>query len=287
MAAQGQGMRNRRNENPPPNTRNYTPETYKSSNKSKSVFGYGIPNFVGIVFFLISLYYAVFLTENFLPTPKPFSSSKEEFSAERAASHLFEITKLGPRTAGSYENDISAVKVILKALNQIKLLANEDYEVEIDVQTETGDSFAFVRSGIINIGYTITYNNITNVVVKVSKKASESSSYILINAHFDTVPNTEGASDDTVSCAVMLETLRTITQTNPDQINHGFIFLLNGAEEGPLAGSHAFVKHHKWKDLAKVVINLEAAGSGKMELSDNISTTCNWLLTFKWAQRLR
>eukprot|EP00111_Clytia_hemisphaerica_P010210 TCONS_00029844-protein len=278
MATQGQGMRNRRNENQPPNIRNYTSETYKSSNKNKSSFGYGIPNFVGIVFFLISLYYAVFLTENFLPTPKPFSSSKEEFSAERAATHLFDITKLGPRTAGSYENDVSAVRVILKALKQIKLMANEAYDVDIDVQTETGDSFAFVRSGIINIGYTITYNNITNVVVKVSKKASVSSSYILINAHFDTVPNTEGASDDTVSCAVMLETLRTILQTNPDQINHGFIFLLNGAEEGPLAGSHAFIKHHKWKDLAKVVINLEAAGSGGREFVFQTGPEHPWIL---------
>ena len=39
-------------------------------------------------------------------------------------------------------------------------------------------------------------------------------------------------------------------------------FLFNGAEEGPLAGSHAFIMNHKWKDLPKVVVNLEAAGSG-------------------------
>ena len=234
--------------------------------KSKSILGYGIPNFVGIFFFLVSLVYAVHLTENFLPQSKPTTTSKDEFSAERASKHLFDITKLGPRTSGSYANDISAVKVLVQAIQEIKRASNKDFEVEIDVQTGIEGTFAFVRSGIVDIGYTIVYNNITNVVAKVSKKSSKSQSpYILVNAHFDSVPNTEGASDDTVSCAVMLETMRAITHTKNEDIENGFIFLFNGAEEGPLAGSHAFIKNHKWKDLAKVVVNLEAAGSGKID----------------------
>jgi len=227
-----------------------------------SVIGYGIPNFVGIVVFIGSLVYAVHVTETFLPISKPSTSPANEFSGDRASKHLFDITKLGPRTAGSYANDISAVRVIVNALEDIKKKANSNFEFEIDLQTETSGSFAFVRTGLIDIGYTITYNNISNIVVKLSSKKSKSKSYILVNAHFDTVPNTEGASDDTVSCAVMLETLRAFSQSDPDSLNNGMIFLFNGAEEGPLGGSHAFIKGHKWKDLAKVVINLEAAGSG-------------------------
>lgn len=240
--------------------------------------GYGIPNFVGIVFFILSLVYAVNITENFLPDPKPVSSSPTEFSADAAAKHLFDITKLGPRTAGSYANDISAVNIIVEALNKIKHKADMGFEVEIDVQTETSGTFAFVRSGLIDIGYTIAYNNITNVVAKLSNKKHESNSYILVNAHFDTVSNTVGASDDTVSCAVMLEILRALTKGNPENLKHGVIFLFNGAEEGPLAGSHAFINQHKWKDLPSIVVNLEAAGSGGREFVFQTGPNHPWIL---------
>lgn len=263
MAGRDSSMRNRRGELNFPLSGKGDKDLNKTNvQNNKSILGYGIPNFVGVVFFLISLVYAVHLTEKFLPTPKPSTSPKDEFSAERASKHLFDITKLGPRTSGSYANDILAVKVIVKAIQEIKKLSKDDFDVEIDVQTGSEGTFAFVRSGIVDIGYTIVYNNITNIIAKVSKKNSKSQSYVLVNAHFDSVANTEGASDDTVSCAVMLETMRAITQTESEYIHNGFIFLFNGAEEGPLAGSHAFIKNHKWKDLPKVVVNLEAAGSG-------------------------
>lgn len=260
-----ESMRNRRDNFTPSGVNQADNKRRSNQNLNKAILGYGIPNFVGIVFFIISLVYAVHLTENFLPQSKPaVTTPKDEFSAERASKHLFDITKLGPRTSGSYANDISAVKVLVQAIQEIKKSANKDFNVEIDVQTGAEGTFAFVRSGIVDIGYTIVYNNITNVVAKVSKKSSKSQSspYILVNAHFDSVPNTEGASDDTVSCAVMLETMRAITHTKNKDIDNGFIFLFNGAEEGPLAGSHAFIMNHKWKDLPKVVVNLEAAGSG-------------------------
>ena len=235
----------------------------RNSDKKASDIKYGIPHALLIFTFIAAFSYAVFASETFLPTSKSISSPDHEFSGDRARKHLVDITNLGARPTGSYENDIKAVKVIVEGISKIKTNAKEGFEMEIDVQTTSG-SLAFVREGLIPIGYTTAYNNITNILVKVTSKKSKSSSFILVNAHFDTVMNTEGASDDTVSCAVMMEMLQAFSRSNPDEMKHGLIFLFNGAEEGPLAGSHGFIKEHKWKELPKVIINLEAAGSGML-----------------------
>lgn len=44
---------------------------------------------------------------------------------------------------------------------------------------------------------------------------------------------TQGASDDAVSCAVMLEVLR-VMAASPEPLQHAVVFLFNGAEENVL-----------------------------------------------------
>lgn len=75
------------------------------------------------------------------------------------------------------------------------------------------------------------YNNITNVVAKISWKEipQEESHSILINSHYDTVSGSSGASDDAVGVACMLETIRALLNGPP--LRHPIIFLFNGAEE--------------------------------------------------------
>ena len=94
---------------------------------------------------------------------------------------------------------------LVKALNRIKSNADPRFHIEIDVQHVSG-SFAFYRNGTAlteAVGVTSAYDDAVNVVAKISPSAS-TTRYVLANAHFDTVPNTEGASDDTVNCAVLL-----------------------------------------------------------------------------------
>lgn len=100
-----------------------------------------------------------------------------------------------------------------------------------------------------------------------AKKANSSDS-VLVNCHFDSVPGSPGASDDMVSCAVMIEVLRVITrQSTP--LKNTIVFLFNGAEENGMQASHGFLKGieegsnhvgHKWAKNLKMFINLEAAG---------------------------
>ncbi|XP_057299822.1 endoplasmic reticulum metallopeptidase 1-like [Hydractinia symbiolongicarpus] len=235
---------------------------------------YGSQYIVSLVIFIGFLVYMIYTSDSFLPTSKPIDSPLQEFSGDRAREHLTAITKFGPRVTGSYENDITTVNYLLKELNLIKEVAHEDFDIEIELQTSSG-SFAYARPR----GYVITnaYQNITNVVVKISSRKSDNA-YILANAHFDTPMNTEGASDDTVSCAVLIEIFRSICQGNPTDLKHGIIFLFNGAEEGFLSGSHAFVKDHRWLSLVKVVVNIEAAGSGGREFVFQTGPEHSWIL---------
>lgn len=228
---------------------------------------YNTYHFLGLIILITGLVCTVGMFGTFLPPSKPIDAVVAEFSGDRARIHMESIASIGPRPSGSYANDIEAVKYILNEVNRIREEAEPHYDIEIELQTVSG-SFAFVRkSNYIDLGFTSAYGNISNVIVKISPKGDSSSGiYLLANAHYDTVMNTEGASDDTVSCAVLIEAFRTLSQTYDEKIRHGVIFLFNGAEEGGLSGGHAFIQH-RWFPLVKAVVNVEAAGSGMNKLA--------------------
>lgn len=222
---------------------------------------FGVQHAFGIFAIISFISYAVYVSNTFLPKSKPVDAPPREFSGDRARKHLITITKIGSRPSGSYENDIIAVETILKILERIKAKANPNLFIEIELQYSSG-SFGIIRkNNFIDLGFTSTYGNITNILFKIQGRKVEDK-FILVNAHYDTVPNTVGASDDTVSCAVLIEAFRALSVCEPNELKHGVIFLINGAEEGGLAGSHAFVKEHRWASLIKALVNVEAAGSG-------------------------
>ena len=234
--------------------------TSSQSNSQSTESKYGTSHLLVLIVFIGTLTYAVYISDLYLPTPKSLKAPDNEFSGMRARKHLNAITKLGPRPAGSYENDVLAVDYIKAEIDKIKVTVNPKYDFEMQIQTPTG-SFAFIRE-LINFGMTNAYANITNILVKLSPKQAKKNINVLVNAHFDSVPKTEGASDDAVSCAVMLEVLRCLAQTD-SLSDYGVIMLFNGAEEMGLLASHGFVAHHPWVKDIKMVVNLEAAGSGK------------------------
>uniref|UniRef100_A0A1A9VD07 FXNA-like protease n=1 Tax=Glossina austeni TaxID=7395 RepID=A0A1A9VD07_GLOAU len=153
-------------------------------------------------------------------------NNTDRFIGERAENVLMRLSKIGPKVVGTPANEQSAVQFLLNELSKIREDARHDiYIIQEDVQIASGN---YVLWEMVNI-----YQSIQNVVVKVTPRNSESSSSLLLNSHYDTVPGSSGAGDSGLMIAVMLETLRVITKRETN-LKHSIVFLFNGAEENPL-----------------------------------------------------
>uniref|UniRef100_A0A3P9PH18 Endoplasmic reticulum metallopeptidase 1 n=1 Tax=Poecilia reticulata TaxID=8081 RepID=A0A3P9PH18_POERE len=195
-----------------------------------------------------------------------------EFNAERARRHLEQITGVGPRPVGSQENEVLTVGYLLEQIEDIRArTAAGPHRVTLDVQRPTG-SFSIDFLG----GFTSFYDRVSNIAVKLEPKRG-AQHFMLANCHFDTVANSPGASDDAVSCAVMLEVLHALAnQSTP--LHHGVVFLFNGAEENVLQASHGFITQHPWAKQVRAFINLEAAGVGGKEVVFQTGPENPWLV---------
>ncbi|KAM4528015.1 endoplasmic reticulum metallopeptidase 1 [Odontesthes bonariensis] len=195
-----------------------------------------------------------------------------EFNAERARRHLEQITSVGPRPVGSQENEVLTVGYLMEQIESIRVkTAAGPHQLTVDVQRPTG-SFSIDFLG----GFTSFYDRVTNIAVRLEPK-SGSQHLMLANCHFDTVANSPGASDDAVSCAVMLEVLHSLANLSTP-LRHGVIFLFNGAEENILQASHGFITQHPWAKQVRAFINLEAAGVGGKEVVFQTGPENPWLV---------
>ncbi|KAM4706963.1 endoplasmic reticulum metallopeptidase 1 [Discoglossus pictus] len=198
-------------------------------------------------------------------------SSNTGFNGTNARDYLEHIAAIDSRTVGSPANEILTVNYLLEKIKGIEEKRNRAHSITVDVQRPTG-SFSIDFLG----GFTSYYDNITNIAVKLEPEHGAEHA-VLANCHFDSVANTPGASDDAVSCAVMLEILRSLSSVSRP-LKHAIIFLFNGAEENILQGSHGFITQHPWAKMVRAFINLEAAGVGGKELVFQTGPENPWLV---------
>ena len=198
----------------------------------------------------------------------PTTPTSPDFSSPSAIEHAKSLVKLGPRIAGSTENEILAVQVILDAVQRIKQLSENP--IEVDLQSANGQ---FHLDGK---GMTYSYEGLQNVVVRLH--LAEGSKAVLLNCHFDSVVMSPGASDDAIQCGIMLEVLKAISLQSSKGFKHDIIFLFNGAEEMFLPASHGFISSHKWARDVGVFVNLEAAGAGGKEILFQAGPGNEWIL---------
>ncbi|EDW09410.2 endoplasmic reticulum metallopeptidase 1 [Drosophila mojavensis] len=240
----------------------------ESSSKVPWYFANGFLLFWGLLFFAVVLPFF-----NKLPTPLTMEDAKRNvFIAERAYNNLYNLSNIGNKLTGSKENEVDAVNFLLSELAQIKANLQEDiFEMEIDVSKATG---SYPYKTVLNM-----YRNVQSVVVKLSPKASNDENYLLVNSHYDSKPYTASAGDAGFMIVTMLEVLRVIASTK-QTLEHPIVFLFNGAEENMMQASHGFVTQHKWASKCKVVVNLDAAGSGGREVLFQSGPSHPWLVNY-------
>lgn len=187
------------------------------------------------------------------------------------------LNDMGPKVTGSKENEVTATNYIKKRIETIISKAHTSQTVLFDHQIVSGSYFLDFNPGMI-----ASYRSVQNLVARIEGEVTKNA--VLLNCHYDSVMGSPGANDDIANCAVMLELLSILSSRNV-KTRHTIIFLFNGAEEVGLRASHGFITKHKWAKDVKVVINLEAAGSGGKEILFQSGPGNSWLLNHYHAVR--
>ena len=179
-----------------------------------------------------------------------------EFSAERAMETLNAIATTPHPIGSSAQEDVR--KVILTKLQEIGV-EPEVQSTLVAVPTRNGAVAATVK----------------NIIARLEGTDPDAKA-ILLTAHYDSVPNSPGASDDGSGVVIMLETLRALKAGPP--LKNDVICLFNEGEEIGLLGSKAFVDDSPLAKTIALVINLEARGSSGPVFMFETSEKNGWLI---------
>ncbi len=229
---------------------NDSPSTHSDQDKSDS----------RILIFVLAFWVFVAWFSDFRyrpPLPRPATASPELFSAVRAEPILeLLVGDSIPHPAGSAQNVIVRKRII-------GLLESYGYQVELQAGVERLESYS--KPGDVQE----LEIPITNVLARL--KGADSTSAILLLAHFDSNYAAPGACDDGVGTTAVLEIARMLaSEPAPPR---DVIFVLADGEEIGLFGAKMFVEKHAWKNDVVAAINLEARGttgpSGMFQTTEN------------------
>ena len=213
-------------------------------------------NLPGILF-LLAISLTFFLTFWLYSPPSTVSSdaSLNQFSAERAFSHIKEIAR-APHATGTEEH--ARVKEYIK--NELLHLGLEYGEQNTTVLHDNWG---------INAGY------ISNLFGLLKGNGTGKKTVVFLG-HYDSCPHTPGAADDGSAVTSMLEAARALTQSEP--LENDIIFLFTDAEESGLFGAKAFVDEHSLMEKIGLIINIEARGSSGPTLAYEFNENNGWVI---------
>ena len=162
--------------------------------------------------------------------------------------HLQEISQQA-HPIGSAEN--IRVRAYIK-----KEMESYGYTVEEDHFTSTDPK---VMERVTPEGQTLpTEIAMVNLFARV--KGTDSKATTMIVSHYDSTKYGPGTTDDAVSVAAMLETMRVVQAQGTPQ--NDLIFLFTDGEEAGLLGAKHFVgKHTELADTVDFILNFEARGN--------------------------
>lgn len=166
----------------------------------------------------------------------PASVADTEFSTISALADLRKIAE-SPHPAGTPEN--AAVR---------KYILDRTAEFKPEVQTAVGINKSLRRNsaGLVH-----------NIIVRIPGQAAGKA--LLVAAHYDSAPNSFGATDDGVGVAAMLETIRVIARG--PRLKNDIVFLFTDAEESGLLGADAFAADPARIGQIGMALNFDYRGS--------------------------
>lgn len=182
------------------------------------------------------------------PGPRPADASDEVFSASRAMVDLRAIAAR-PHPTGSEAND-QVREFLVRRLTEMGLEVTTDAAPLSQVAQDRLDYWA--KSGQPPA-------KLTNVIA-VLPGPDRSQPALALMAHYDSVWDSPGASDDAAGVATILETVRALQTSGERQ--RDLIVLITDAEELGLQGAAHFFANHPLKDRIGTIINMEARGGG-------------------------
>jgi hypothetical protein len=213
-----------------------------SRSSSSSISRSGLPWL--LVFGLLAVVLVLSVGVLVPPPPLGRDSPAERFSEGRARDVVHHLTEgIGKRVNGT-EGYAKAAEYLAAQLHKMPGVEVESYQ-----GSGTYIHRLFPASPIV-------YRN-TNVLGRLPGKTRDA---ILLDAHFDTLPDSVGAADDAAGVACILEALRVLVREAP--LDRTIVVNLNGGEEMGLLGAAAFLKHPWAKDV-RAYVYLEALPSGR------------------------
>ena len=177
------------------------------------------------------------------PVPLAASAPPSVFSAGRAMDDVRAIA-LRPHPTGS--EDIGRVRAyVLQRLAGLGL--GGEVHVGQGVRQVRGDASRLSAGSVQNL-------------IGILPGRDRSRPALLVMSHYDTVPNSPGAADDTAGVASALEIAR-LMKTGPVP-ERDVIFLFTDGEEAGLLGADAFFNTDPLARRVGVVVNMESRGGG-------------------------
>ncbi|CAN7270467.1 M20/M25/M40 family metallo-hydrolase [Brevundimonas sp. LjRoot202] len=184
-----------------------------------------------------------------VPSPVGASAPPTAFSAERAIADVRELAQR-PHPVGSADH--ARVRDVL-----LRRMA----ELGLQTSTQSGPISRGSARYLRRIGGDPEAANFTATnLVGVLPGRDPSLSAVALMAHYDTVPGSAGAADDSAGVAAVLESVRAIRARGP--ADRTLVVLLTDAEEIGLDGARVFWGGHPLRDRIGAVVNLEARGGG-------------------------
>jgi hypothetical protein len=189
------------------------------------------------------------------PAAVPATADAAVFSAARAFTHVIAIADV-PHPMGS-----AAIENVRRYITG----ELEDLGLEVQPQTTFAPDY---------YGAQITVP-VVNLVARIPGSATTGA--VALMAHYDTVPQTSGANDNTIAVAALLETARALT-TGPALGNDILLLFTDAEEPAPRYGSRRFIADNPAFSEIALIVNFETNGRTGASVLVETNGPQRWLI---------